>query len=166
MLKAFAFAALWLAVAQQGAAPTPATPSASAQTPSQTSPAPPPPSPPQGSAAGHGKHTITVKFDYDFSKTPPCKSKRRKYVCVERFVVYDISGGADPAHRYFLFYVAVPPKPEGLVKDITGANPDPIDFESGMHLIGVTAQDIDGKPLPRESSMSSCVSCTTWTTVP
>jgi hypothetical protein len=164
MLRAFAFAALWLAVAQQGAAPTPAKPPASAQTPSQTSTAPP--SPPQAPAAGHGKHTITVKFDYDFSKTPPCKSKHRKYVCVQRFVVYEISGGADPAHRYFLFYVEVPRKAEGFVKNITGANPDPIDFESGKHLIGVTAQDIDGKPLPRESSMSSCASCTTWITVP
>jgi hypothetical protein len=38
------------------------------------------------------KHSITVKFDYDFRATPACVSAVRKN-CVEQFNLYDISAG-------------------------------------------------------------------------
>lgn len=38
-----------------------------------------------------GKHTITVKFDYNFTSTPACSQKVTKK-CIAKFVVYDISG--------------------------------------------------------------------------
>ncbi len=84
-------------------------------------------------------HCITVQFDYDFSKTPACSAKV-KTVCVQKFSVYDISGGKP----YFLFSVPLPQNTEGLVKGITATSPRLL-FAVGKHRIGVAAQMPDGQ---------------------
>ncbi len=103
----------------------------------------------------HGEHTVTVTFDYDFRLTPAC-SKKIALNCVQQFVAYDISAGARKAT--FLFPIALPASPVNLVHAITGTSPK-LDFESGKHLISVTAQGPDGK----QSRKSVC---TTWITIP
>jgi hypothetical protein len=103
------------------------------------------------------KHTITVHFNYDFDRTPACPQDKGK-PCVEQFIIYDISGGPTPDKRFMLFTVPVPPGAKGAMKGITGTSPQ-LSFESGQHLIGVTAQMPDKK----ESSPSACQ---VWVTVP
>jgi hypothetical protein len=103
------------------------------------------------------KHTVTVHFDYDFNGTPPCPQPKDK-PCVEQFIVYDISGGPEPDKRFKLFTVPVPPDAKGAMKGITGTSP-PLAFESGKHLIAVTAQMPDKK----ESDPNVC---RFWVTVP
>jgi hypothetical protein len=103
------------------------------------------------------KHAITVHFDYDFSPTPACPQEKGK-PCVEQFVVYDISGGPSPDKRFTLFTVPVPSGAKGAMKGITGTGP-PLSFESGRHLIAVTAQ----MPDKRESNPSVCQF---WVTIP
>jgi hypothetical protein len=103
----------------------------------------------------HGQHTVTVTFDYDFRLTPAC-SKKVVVNCVQQFVAYDISAGAKKAT--FLFPIALPTNPVNLVHSITATSPK-LDFESGKHLISVTAQGPDGK----QSRKSVC---TTWIEIP
>jgi len=95
------------------------------------------------------KHTITVNFDYDFSKTPAC-SKTVTKACVQQFIVYDISLGL--AVRTKLFSIPVPPGETKLVKGITTKSPLLL-FESGKHRIAVTAQMADGKESDIQASM-------------
>lgn len=118
----------------------------------------PTPSPPL--APTHGVHTITVTFDYNFLLTPACTATVTKD-CVQEFVVYDISAGASKAQRHKLFSVPLPPNPSGMVRGIQATSP-PLDFESGKHLLGVTALE----PATNSSSESSPQACTTWITVP
>lgn len=106
-------------------------------------------------ATSHGQHTVTVTFDYDFRLTPACSSKITKN-CVQQFVAYDISAGA--RHSTMLFPIPLPAKPVGAVPGITATSPK-LDFESGKHLISVTAQGPDG----RQSRKSVC---TTWIVIP
>jgi hypothetical protein len=103
----------------------------------------------------HGQHTVTVTFNYDFRQTPACTAKITQN-CVQQFVAYDISAGAKNATM--LFPIALPAKPVGAVQGITGTSPK-LDFESGQHLISVTAQGPSG----RQSRKSVC---TTWITIP
>ena len=103
----------------------------------------------------HGKHTVTVTFDYDFRLTPACSAKVTQK-CVQRFVVYDISGG--PSKRIRPFFVAVPDGASGPVNGIGGRSPE-LDFESGKHLLAVTAQNPEGV----ESDPSDA---TIWITIP
>ena len=103
----------------------------------------------------HGQHTVTVTFDYDFRLTPAC-SKKVVANCVQQFVAYDISAGARKAT--FLFPIPLPATPVNLVHGITATSPK-LDFESGKHLISVTAQGPDGK----QSRKSVC---TTWIVIP
>src|SRR5271156_2429905 len=112
-------------------APSSATPPANSPTPSPT-PIPDANKPPETS---HGQHTVTVAFDYDFRLTPACTAKITKN-CVQQFVAYDISAGAN--HATMLFPIALPPNPVGAVPGITGTSPK-LDFESGKHLIAVSA---------------------------
>jgi hypothetical protein len=103
----------------------------------------------------HSQHSVTVSFDYDFGLTPACSKKVTKG-CVQQFVAYDISAGAN--HSSMLFPIPLPPNPVGAVHGIVATSPK-MDFESGKHLISVTAQGPDG----RQSRKSIC---TTWVTIP
>lgn len=109
-------------------------------------------------AAGPRKHKITVRFDYDFDRTPPCSATAGK-VCVKQFVVYDISAGFQPTQRTRLFTFPVPPHATGASQSISQVSP-PLDFASGRHLISVTAQT------PDEKNESSPAACITWIEVP
>jgi hypothetical protein len=111
-------------------------------------------------APTHGKHTISVKFDYDFKLSPACTATT-KINCVQQFVVYDISAGNRKNLRYKLFSVPLPADPTGQVKAIQGTSPT-LDFESGQHLIAVIAT----RPDLSESNSLSCGSCRTWITIP
>jgi|SRR5579862_35934 len=103
------------------------------------------------------KHTVTVHFDYNFDGTPACPQPKDK-PCVQQFIVYDISGGTLPAQRFQLFTVPVPANAKGAVKGITATSPL-ISFESGRHLIAVTAQMPDKKE-------SDPQVCQFWVTIP
>jgi len=103
----------------------------------------------------HGVHAVTVTFDYNFTKTPACTAKITKH-CIQQFIAYDISAGA--AHPAMLFPISLPTNPVGPVKGITKAGP-PLDFESGKHLISVSAMSPDGTHSKRSL-------CTTWITIP
>jgi hypothetical protein len=93
-------------------------------------------------AAGSAQHSITVHFDYDFTKTPACTAKVTK-ACVQKFDVYDISS----AKPYLLFSIPVPPNAQGLMKGITATSPR-MWFAVGSHRIGVSAQMPDGEKSP------------------
>ena len=96
-----------------------------------------------------------MTFDYDFSKTPACTAKSTKH-CITQFIAYDISASAkDPI---MLFPIPLPANPSGPVKGITKASP-PLDFESGKHLVSVSAMSADGSHSKRSL-------CTTWITIP
>lgn len=93
-------------------------------------------------AAESAMHSITLTFDYDFTKTPAC-SATVKTRCVAKFSVYDIS-----SHKpYFLFYAPVPSGAHGLMKGITATSPQLL-FAVGKHRIAVSAQEPDGKESP------------------
>jgi hypothetical protein len=113
-------------------------------------------------SAGPVTHTISVTFDYDFDRTPACTGKIQHH-CVRQFVVYDISSGSN--HAYPIGTVALPDSPYGQKRGIAGKT-DPHVFESGKHLIAVTAQEPEPPPHPLESSTAGCTSCTTWVNIP
>jgi hypothetical protein len=94
--------------------------------------------PPSGSAM----HSITVQFDYDFTKTPACSTKVTT-ACVKTFDVYDISGDKP----YLLFSIPVPPNAQGAMKGIT-ATSTRMWFAIGKHRIGVSAQMPNGEKSP------------------
>jgi hypothetical protein len=93
-------------------------------------------------AGGSALHSITVQFDYDFTKTPACTAKVTK-ACVQKFNVYDISS----EKPYLLFSIPVPPNAQGLMKGITASSPR-MWFAVGSHRIGVSAQMPDGEKSP------------------
>jgi hypothetical protein len=92
--------------------------------------------------AGSAMHSITVQFDYDFTKTPACAAKLTT-ACVQKFNVYDISG----EKPYLLFSVPVPQNAQGAMKGITASSPRML-FAIGRHRIGVSAQMPDGEKSP------------------
>jgi hypothetical protein len=93
-------------------------------------------------AAGSALRSISVQFDYDFTKTPACTAKVTK-ACVQKFDVYDISG----EKPYLLFSIPVPQNAQGLVKGISATSPR-MWFAVGRHRIGVSAQMPDGVKSP------------------
>jgi hypothetical protein len=99
------------------------------------------------------KHTVTVTFDYDFTVNRACPPTVTKK-CIARFIVYDISAGKP----YKLFSIPAPPGAAGPVKGITGDS-QPLLFETGKHLIAVTAQMASGEE-------SNARSATAWAQVP
>jgi hypothetical protein len=105
--------------------------------------------------ATHGKHTVTVTFDYDFGQTPAC-SRKIVTACVQQFIAYDISAGIKNATM--LFPIALPTVTQGAVRGITATSPL-LDFESGQHLISVSAMAPNGTHSKRSLS-------TTWITIP
>src|SRR5271165_1772569 len=64
--------------------------------------------------AGSAQHSITVQFDYDFTKTPACTAKVTT-ACVQKFDVYDISG----EKPYLLFSIPAPQNAQGMMKGIS-----------------------------------------------
>jgi hypothetical protein len=92
--------------------------------------------------AGSALHSITVQFDYDFTKTPACTAKVTK-ACVQKFNVYDISG----AKPYLLFSIPAPQNAQGVMEGITATSPR-MWFAVGSHRIGVSAQTPDGEKSP------------------
>jgi hypothetical protein len=129
---------------QQGASGTSGTSGSSSTTP-KPSGRPKGTDQPQTESA---MDTISVQFDYDFTKTPAC-SANVKGSCVQKFVVYDISVGKP----YFLFAVPVPQNAHGVVKGIMATSPRLL-FAAGKHRIGVSAQMADGREsLPRECNV-------------
>jgi len=99
------------------------------------------------------KHTITVTFDYDFTALHACSPKVTKK-CIAKFIVYDISG----KKPYKLFTIPVPADASGPVKGISGVS-QPLLFESGKHLLAVTAQKDSGEE-------SSPYASSVWATIP
>jgi hypothetical protein len=97
------------------------------------------------------RHTITVKFVYDFAATPPC-SATITAKCVQQFALYDISGGV--AKRIKLTSIAVPSHIHGRVARISGTTP-PLSFEPGKHLLAIVAQTPEG-------TESNPDDCTVW----
>jgi hypothetical protein len=102
-----------------------------------------------------GKHTITLKFTYDFRKTAACSEKVRKN-CVTQFNLYDLSAGYK--NRTKLFSIPVGTVTEAGVKEYTATSPL-ILFESGKHLIGMAAQTA-------ENVESDPRACKTWVEIP
>ena len=92
--------------------------------------------------AGSAMHSITVQFDYDFTKTPGCSAKVTT-ACVQKFDVYDISG----EKPYLLFSIPVPQNAQGVMKGITATSPR-MWFAVGRHRIGVSAQMPNGEKSP------------------
>jgi hypothetical protein len=103
--------------------------------------------------AQSSKHIIVVTFDYDFTAVPACSEKVTKK-CIAKFIVYDISG----EKPYKLFTIPVPAGATGKVKGISGES-QPLLFESGKHLLGVSAQRDSGEE-------SNPHATTVWATIP
>lgn len=97
---------------------------------------------PNPAPSGSAMHSITVQFDYDFTKTPACSTKVTT-ACVKAFDVYDISGDKP----YLLFSVPVPQNAQGVMKGITATSPRTL-FAIGKHRIGVSAQMPNGEKSP------------------
>jgi hypothetical protein len=94
------------------------------------------------------KHSLTVKFNYDFGLTPACSAGAKKN-CVQEFVVYDLSSGA--ANRQRLASKPATPGASGKVMGITITSPR-LPFEIGKHFIAVVARTPDGV----ESEVNKC----------
>jgi hypothetical protein len=93
--------------------------------------------------SGSAMHSITLKFDYDFTHNPVCTVKTKKDACVTAFIVYDISN----PKAYKLFSIPAPPDAKGAVKGITATSPRML-FGLGKHRIGVAAVSANGKESP------------------
>jgi hypothetical protein len=87
---------------------------------------------------GANMHRVSVQFDYDFTKNPPCGEKPGMKNCVKQFDVYDVSG-----ERFKLFSIPVPKEAKGMVKGISGQSPARV-FLPGTHFLAVTAENAEG----------------------
>jgi len=84
-------------------------------------------------------HTITVTFNYDFSKTPVCEKKVVKN-CVRTFLVYDVTDGA--TKKKYLFTIPAADNAKGVQQvSYTAQN---VVIASGMRTLAVTASDFQG----------------------
>jgi hypothetical protein len=90
---------------------------------------------PQGSAV----HSISVAFNYDFTKTPACSDTVVKN-CVAKFKVFDISVPETP---YLLFTIQVPAGAAGKTNLIKATGPR-LPFVIGKHRLGVSAVTPEG----------------------
>lgn len=106
-------------------------------------------------APGSAKHSVTVTFNYDFTRTPACSDKVKKN-CIMQFVVYDVSGGAK--RRIKLFTIPVPAGATKIVNGISGKSPQ-LEFEPGRHELAVTAEMETG-------AESGTLAATVWIVVP
>lgn len=89
--------------------------------------------------------TVTVTFDYDFSRFPACSAKITKK-CIQQFKVYEVSANIP----IFLFSIPVPTNAKGKVTGITGSAPQKHPFFTGPHRFGVSAIGLapDGESNP------------------
>jgi hypothetical protein len=106
--------------------------------PTQSSKSVPPP-PPDAQASSEPAQsvmrTVTVSFNYDFSKFPPCSATVTKK-CIVQFNVYEVSANKP----VFLFSIPVPPNAKGPLNEITGSAPKKHAFFTGPHRFGVSAK--------------------------
>lgn len=116
-----------------------------------------PPASREAQPSPHARHHISVTFDWDFDKTPPCSPTKPTHPCVDRFAMYETTAGTSKQHRIFLFYVPLPEKQTGFVP-IEFQGPKQFDFVLGWHKLSVVTLDDIGN----ESEMMSCDSCATW----
>jgi hypothetical protein len=84
------------------------------------------------------RHTVTIQFDYDFTKTPAC-SRTVKLKCVTQFNVYEVSG----LTPIWLFSIPAPSGANKFVAGITGTSSGRI-FFPGPHRFGVSARTSEG----------------------
>jgi hypothetical protein len=84
--------------------------------------------------AAPGRHTVTVRFNYDFKPVHACSAKPRKR-CVAKFNVYNVTVHGQ---RYLLFSIPAPAKARKEVLGITGTS-KPLPLAPGQHMIAVTA---------------------------
>lgn len=101
------------------------------------------------------KHSVTVTFNYDFTRTPACSESVKKK-CIAQFVVYDVSGGAKKRIR--LFAIPVPAGATKAINGISGKSPE-LEFEPGRHELAVTAELDTGVE-------SGTLAATVWIVVP
>jgi hypothetical protein len=94
------------------------------------------------------RHTITVKFDYDFTRTHACGPKNHDKFCVKQFDVYNLTQNGG---RFKLFSFPAPRNAKTVVRGLSGTSPE-LPFSPGQHLIAVTAESNVG----RESSPMQC----------
>ena len=102
-------------------------------------------------------HFITVTFDYDFTKTPPCSTKKPVHPCADHFSIFETTNGTKKKYRVPLFDVPLPAKPQGK-KTVTQKSPQQIDLVLGWHKLSVAAVD----PVNGDSTLYFCDSCATW----
>ncbi len=98
--------------------------------------------------------TVTVTFNYDFSKFPPCSARVTKK-CILQFNVYEVSA----SKPVFLFSIPVPPNAKGKVNEITGSAPRKRAFFAGPHRFGVSAK------MPGANAESDPYECMTFAQV-
>jgi hypothetical protein len=92
-------------------------------------------------------HTITLKFDYNFSVNSACTAKKPTNVCVKEFQVYNLT---DKGERTKLFAIKAPDGATGMRK-VTGKS-DPLPLAPGQHMLAVAAVSNTGK----ESNTYAC----------
>jgi hypothetical protein len=129
---AFAASILVCAGSQSSGTSTPPPPyGVQPQAPARSAPTPKTPDQPSQVV----QRTVTVTFNYDFSKYPPCSTKVTKK-CIQQFDVWEVS--AD--EPIFLFTISPPLNATGVVTGITGSAPKNRAFFTGPHRIGVSAK--------------------------
>jgi hypothetical protein len=157
-------ALLFLAAAQPVRAQDATSPAHPGQASSLAHASAPPPSPCEqllpapSPQAPDAWHCITVTFNYDFTKTPPCSAAKPVHPCVAQFGIYETTAGMNKANARPLFNVPLPPNPKGVVTGITLQSPKPIDLALGWHRLCVAALDNSGPSSPRRW----CQTCGTW----
>ena len=93
------------------------------------------------------QHTVTVKFDYDFTKIHACSASVTSK-CIKQFNVYEVSGSTPIP----LFSIPAPSGASSFVRGITGTSSQRA-FFPGPHRIGVAAQVAQGA----ESNPYNCM---------
>jgi hypothetical protein len=160
MLAAFVAAALSTSTARHSSASARVTAAAEAQSSSSSGPsaatlAGQPAAPSKALAASESsarqaqpsQHTVTVKFDYDFTKMHACSANVTSK-CIKQFNVYEVSGPTPIP----LFSIPAPSGASSFVSGITGTSTQRA-FFPGKHRIGVTAQVAQGA----ESNPYNCM---------
>ena len=115
---------------------------------------------PSGSANGSGAaktgssatattspHTVTLKFDYNFSVNSACTAKKPTKVCVKEFQVYNLT---DKGQRTKLFTIKAPDGATEMLK-VTGKS-EPLPLAPGQRMLAVAAVSNTGK----ESNTYAC----------